>query len=178
MRRMYYLTDNIDSTEQIANDLHREGITDWNFHVLSKDEAGLYKRHIHSANYIQKLDIIRNAERGALLGFAGAVVVTAYVISAEPFGPNLSGLVYLAIFGFITLFGAWMGGLIGLTKENQKVAQYHDEIEAGKYLIMIDVRQGEEDRVKSLMERKHQEARFMRVGSTFINPFKFAGSTA
>jgi len=178
MRRMYYLTDSIESTEHISNDLHQEGITDWNFHVLSKDEAGLYKRHIHSANYFQKLDIIRNAERGAMLGFVGAVLATAYVITAEPFGPNLSGLVYVAIFGFITLFGAWIGGLTGLATENQKVAQYHSEIEAGKFLIMIDVRAGEEGRVNQLMAQRHPEASLQRIGSTFINPFKFAGSTA
>jgi hypothetical protein len=43
---------------------------------------------------------------------------------------------------------------------------------------MIDVRAGEEDRVKDLMARRHPEARLNRIGSTFINPFKFAGSVA
>ncbi|MBS1212487.1 MAG: uncharacterized protein H6R26_1104, partial [Proteobacteria bacterium] len=150
MKRLYYLTENIDSVEQVSNDLHQAGVTDWNFHVLSKDEAGLYKRHIHSANYLQKLDIIRNAERGAMAGFAGAVLVTGYVITAEPFGSQLSGLVYVAIFGFITLFGAWMGGLVGLSRENQKIAEYHDDIEAGKFLIMIDVKIGDEQRVQDV----------------------------
>jgi hypothetical protein len=178
MKRIYYVTDNIDSTEQISKDLHQAGISDWHFHVLSKDEAGLYKRHIHSANYVHKLDIIRNAERGAIAGFLGAVLVTGYVIAAEPFGSNLSGLVYVAIFGFITLFGAWMGGLVGIAHENQKIAVYHDDIASGKFLIMIDVKVGEEDKVQALMAEKHPEARFKRIGSTFINPFKFAGSPA
>ncbi len=178
MRRMYYLTHSLDSTAQISNDLHQEGITDWNFHVLGRDEAGLYRRHIHSANYLQRLDIIRNAEQGAILGFIGALLTTGYVIIAEPFGANQSGLVYVAIFGFITLFGAWAGGLVGIAKENQKIAQYHDEIESGKFLIMIDVLAGDEERVQSLMAQKHPEAQLKQIGSTFINPFKFAGSTA
>ena len=174
MRRIYYLTDTIDSTEKISTNLHQAGISDWNFHVLSKDEAGLYRRHIHSANPLQKLDIIRNAERGGVIGFGASVLATLYVVTVEPFGANLSGLVYVAIFGFITLFGAWLGGLVGLSRENQKIAQYHDEIEAGKFLVMIDVKAGEESRVQDLMAKRHTEARFMRIGSTFVNPFKFA----
>jgi hypothetical protein len=178
MRRLYYLTDDIDSTERISNDLHAEGITDWHFHVLSKDEAGLYKRHIHSANYIHKLDIVRNAERGAIIGFVVSLLTTAWVVAEEPFGREMTGLVYVAIFGFITLFGAWMGGMIGLARENQKIAQFHDEIEAGKYLIMIDVKPGEEARLQASMARLHPEAQFKRVGSTHINPLKFASGAA
>jgi len=176
MKRMYYLTDTIDSAEQISTDLHSVGITHWNFHVLSKDEAGLYKRHIHSANYLQKLDVVRDAERGALLGLLGGIYTAIYISTSDPFGPNPGGLAYLTAIGFITLFGAWVGGLAGLAKENQKIARYHDAIEAGQYLIMIDVKAAEESRVRHLMSEKHPEAAFKRVGSTFINPFKFSTS--
>lgn len=178
MQRLYYLTGNLDSTEQISIDLHAAGISDWNFHVWSKDEAGLYKRHIHSANFIQKLDVVRYTERGAIVGFLGALAVTGYVIVTDPFGPNVGGLVYVAIFGFVTLFGAWVGGLTGLATENQKVAAYHDDIEAGKYLILIDVRKTEEEKVRKLMATRHPEAAYLRTGSTFVNPFKSAPKLA
>ena len=173
MKRLYYLTDNIDSTEQISNDLHAAGITDWNFHVLSKDEAGLYKRHIHTANYAQKLDIVRNAERGALLGLVAAILTVMFIKSSGRFGSNPGGMFYVAIIGFITLFGAWAGGLAGIARENRKIACYHDDIEAGKFLIMIDVKAGKADEVRGLMSKNHPQAQFKRIGSTFINPFQF-----
>lgn len=178
MKRLYYLTDSLDSAEGISKDLHQAGVTDWNFHVLSKDEAGLYKRHIHSANYLQKLDIIRDGERGAMIGFAVAVLVAWYLSSAEIFGSRPGALAYLTVLGVFTLFGAWMGGLVGLSSENQKIVQFHDEIESGRFLIMIDVKSGEEDRVRAVMAGRHPEAQFKRAGSTFVNPFKFAGSPA
>ena len=176
MRRMYYLTDNIDSCEQISADLHHAGITDWNFHVLGKDEAGLHKRHIHSANYVHKLDIVRDAERGGLLGLVAASFVTLYLNSADTFAGHTSGLMYVAIFGFVTLFGVWAGGMVGLATENQKIAQFHDDIEAGRFLIMIDVKKEDEERLKNLMASAHPEASFKRTGSTFINPFKLPRS--
>lgn len=175
MKRMYYLTSNLDSTEQISRDLHEEGITDWNFHVHCMDEAGLYKRRIHSANYIHKLDIVRYGERGAIVGFLIGIAAVAYVITAQPFGPEgATTLAYVALCGFLTLFGAWVGGLAGLSHENQKIAMFHEEVERGKYLLLIDVRPDEEEKVKSLMARKHPEADLKRTGSTFINPFKFS----
>ncbi len=173
MNRLYYLTPSLDSAEKISIDLHDEGIRDWNFHVHCKNEAGLYKRHVHSSNYIQKLDVIRFWERGAMLGFVVALIVIAYCIVAQPFGPGITGLAYVTIFGFITLFGGWVGGLVGIEIENQKLVQYHEAIELGKYLVLIDVASSEEEKVKNLMNNKHPEAQFKRVGSTMINPFKF-----
>lgn len=178
MKRMYYLTDQLDSTEQISKDLYATGISNWNFHVLSKDEAGLYKRHIHTANYFQRLDIIRNAERGAMLGFLAGVVGLIYLNSSQIFDSSPSSLANATMLGVLTLFGAWAGGMAGLGLENQKIRQYHDEIEAGKYLILIDVKAEEEGRVRDLMGSRHPEAQFKRVGSTLINPFKFTPTPA
>jgi hypothetical protein len=102
--------------------------------------------------------------------------VAWYLNSNDTFGGHSSALMYIAIFGFVTLFGVWAGGMVGLATENQKIARYHDDIEAGKFLIMLDVKAGEEERLKSLMASSHPEAVFQRVGSTFVNPFKFAHS--
>jgi hypothetical protein len=174
MKRMYYLTGNLDSTEQISNDIHSAGISDWHFHVISRDEAGLYRRHVHGANLFQKQDVLRYGERGGMAGFIAALLVTLYIGTAEPFGPNTSGLVYIAVFGFITLFGAWVGGLAGLATENKAIARFHDAIAAGQYLILIDVPKEKEGMVRELMEARHPEARLMQVGSTLINPFDFS----
>jgi hypothetical protein len=71
MKRLYFLTDDIDKAEQISNELHREGISDWNFHVMSKDAAGLKRHHLHSTNVLlHEKDTVRAGERGAMLGVA------------------------------------------------------------------------------------------------------------
>lgn len=173
MRRLYFLTASLNSTEQISLDLHKQGISDWNFHVHGRDEAGLYKRHVHSSNYLQRLDIIRYGERGALIGFGCALCAIVWVMLKRPFGPEVSWLVYVAIFGFITLFGAWVGGLTGIASENQELAEFQTEIRAGNFVVMIDVDPKEEHRVRELMAQQHPKAQFKRGGSTFVNPFKF-----
>lgn len=174
MKRMYYLSSSLDSVEQISESLHQAGVTDWNFHVHSKDEAGLTRHHVHSANYIQTMDIVRYGARGMMLGFILSALACGYMITAQPFGTHIDSLAYIAIFIFFTLFSTWAGGMIGMMKENQKLAQYHDEIEAGQHLLLVDVKAGQVEEIRQLMASQHPEAKFMREGSTLVNPFKLA----
>ncbi|MCH9697515.1 MAG: hypothetical protein K0U68_05355 [Gammaproteobacteria bacterium] len=171
MRKLYYLTDNMISVEQVSKDLHDHGITYWNFCVHSKDEVGLHKRRVHSASYLQQRDVIRHGERGAIIGLVIATLTVLYVMFAKPFGGETHALVYIAIFGFITMFGAWAGGLHGLATENQSIAKFHDDVVAGKHLLMIDVRKEQEENVKQLMQINHPEAIFQGSESTLITPF-------
>ena len=73
--------------------------------------------------------------------------------------------------GVATLFGAWEGGLTGIATENKKLARFHDDIEAGKYLILVYVRRHREDEVRRMMAERHPEAELVAVDTHFINPF-------
>ena len=168
MKRLYYITPQINSAEQIAKDMHNEGVKDWNFHVLSKDRDGLYRHHIHSANPLQEFDIIHSALRGGIFGLTVALALCLSVNLIS--GYAALSLPLLLLVG--ALFGSWLGALIGLTHENYKVARFHNEIEAGNFLVMVDVHKNEESKIKTLMEHYHPEASGAGEDSTLINPFK------
>ena len=171
MKRLYYLTKNIDSTEQISNDLHEAGITDWNFHVLCKNEQGLYKRHIHSANIIQKTDVVHSVEKSVLVGL-GAGLVTALVLSQIPVHGSLPTWgILLGVFLAGILFGVWHGTLFGVQNENIKLKPFHDKLEQGYYLIMVDVSNNQIAQVRELMKKLHPEAQFCTQDSTLVGPF-------
>ena len=68
--------------------------------------------------------------------------------------------------------GAWLGGMVGLSRENYKLEPFHEEIEAGRYLIMVDVRQESKARVREIMNMGFPRVRFCGKDSTMINPFK------
>jgi hypothetical protein len=167
MKRLYYLTSEIESVEKISRDLHGEGITDWNFHVLSKDEAGLYRRNINSATPWQELDIVHTALRGTLIGAALGLLGGLVIMYITTFG--LPSLFLMLVVG--ALFGTWAGGFVGISHENYKITRFHDDIEAGKYLIMVDAHPDEQHRVQTIMA-KYPEAIPSGQGSTIINPLK------
>lgn len=172
MKRLYYMTADLKSTERISLDLHAAGITDWHFHVFSKDEAGLHKYHIHSVNLLQQFDIIHSGERGALIGITVGIAAAISTLLFAPFGEALGVEVLAIIVGLLAMFGAWVGGMIGLSRENYKLSRFHNEVENGKYLIMVDINKDQEHKVREIMQRLHPEAMPKGEDSTIISPFE------
>lgn len=152
MKRLYYLADNLNTVDEIAAALYRAGISDWNFHVLSKDDAGLYMHHLHSASPLHKRDVIRTGERGALLGLGIGLLAAIFSVLLLELSPVHSFVVFGIAVVLPTLFGAWAGGLVGLSLENHKVARFHNDIEAGRALLMIDVDRAHHNRIQLLMQ--------------------------
>ncbi|WP_196139710.1 hypothetical protein [Aliikangiella sp. G2MR2-5] len=176
MKRLYYLTDDIQSTQEISDDLHETGVSDWNFHVISKDEKGLYKRHIHSANALQKTDLIHSTERGFIKGLAVGTIVF-FLISPIPIHGRLpeSGFL-LAIFFVLLLGGLFHGALLGLQNENIRLKPFQQEIENGRFLIMIDVPNSQVDKIENLMFQNHPEAILRQESPVWIWPFSHPGT--
>lgn len=171
MKCMYYLAPSLVSTHQISDDLHDVGVEDWLLHVISKDEAGLNQEKIHSSNWLETTDLIRDGFIGANFGFIGGAVAAGLMLWLQPFGPNVPGIVPVFIVIVATLFGAWVGGLTGIDSENRKLRRFHDEIEAGQYLILIYARKGQGSKIKQMMRERHPEARHAATDRHFVNPF-------
>lgn len=173
MKCLYFLAPTLASTHDVSEDLHEVGVEDFYLHVISRDESGLKKQHIHSSNYLETLDVVRDGFIGAALGFAVGMVGIALLMYFDPFGADVEvpAWVYAVLVGVATLFGAWEGGLAGIGAENKKLAKFHDDIEAGKYLILVYVRKRQEDIVLKMMKERHPESQLVGVDSHFINPF-------
>lgn len=171
MKCIYFLSPTLKNTQQISDDLHAIGIDDWFLHIVSKDESGLSKERLHSSNYLETLDLIRDGLIGAASGFGAGIVLALLTMATQPFGPDIPLLAYAAIVFVVTCFGAWLGGLVGIASENKKLAKFHDEIEAGKYLILIYAKQDQEGKIKEMMESRHKEAQLAAIDAQFLNPF-------
>jgi len=171
MKCLYYLAPTLDSTHVISDDLHEAGIKDFFVHVISRDEAGLQQQHIHSSNYLETLDVVRDGIIGGVLGFLVGLVGVALLDYFDPIGVEIPAFVYYALVGVATLFGAWEGGLIGVGIENRKLAKFHDDLEAGKFLILIYALKEQEDAVNKMMRESHPESELVAIDRHFINPF-------
>jgi hypothetical protein len=170
MKRLYYLTDNIDTAERVSDRLHKEGITDWNFHVLGQDKAQIVRHHLHSTTPIHELDIIRSGERGVLIGFAIGILVTCYFALYTQVGASLHWLWLMAAIVLFSCFGAWVGGMVGMSTENYKIQRFHRDIRDGRLLLLVDVKADQKAGVESVIASFPGVAK-AGEDSTFINPF-------
>ena len=171
MKRLYYLTRSLDSVSGISQDMHNLGIDDWHLHVLSRNEAGLYHRQVHSSHIFLENDVIHSSELGAILGGAIGLMFAVFIEFLTPFGAPLPLPILIIIAGIFTLFGTWSGGLAGVTRENYKIARFHDDLEKGRHLIMIDVSRQKEKIVRFQLEKYHSEAVMAGEDTPVIMPF-------
>ena len=171
MKCIYYLSPSLKSTKEISDDLHDIGIDDWFLHVVSKDESGLSRQRVHSSNYIETMDFMREGLIGAAIGFAVGLLLAWLAWVFEPFGPNMALIAYAAIVFLLTCHGAWVGGLTGVASRNKKLEKFSEAIDGGAYLILIYAKSHEEERIKLMMQERHAEARLAAEDPHFLNPF-------
>lgn len=157
MKRLYYITDEIDFAEHISQELSANGIDAHHIHVLSKNEAGVVTHHLNGPNLFERLDFIRGGINGLVVGMLLAIV--SLFVGRFFFGMAFNGVGQIALLCLMMLFGTWVGGLIGFTHENRHLRRFHDQIEQGRHLMMIDVKPSEERTVHLIIEQLN-EAQF------------------
>lgn len=171
MKCLYYLSPNLDSTHRISDDLHEAGVSDFYLHVISRDKGGLKKEHIHSSNWLETRDIVRDGFIGALLGFLLGLLLAGLLDYFQVFGVEHPDIINMLLVGLVTLFGAWVGGLTGVATKNKKLEKFQDDLDAGRQLILIYALKELEQNVRALMKSKHPEAQHVATDAHFVNPF-------
>ena len=111
MKRLYYLTKSIECAEKVSNELHRKGVTDWNFHIIGKNKENLDEHHLRRASYFfHERDGYRMAERGAMIGvIAGLCAIIGFVMAT----PEIAAVFFIS---FI-----FTGGVLNLAELFGKV---------------------------------------------------------
>ena len=178
MKCLYYLAPTLEGTRTVSDDLHAVGVRDWYIHVISNDETGLQKERIHSSNYIETMDFVRTGFLGAYIGFIVGMFGAFLLMATQVFGANTPVSAYLAVMLVATLFGAWVGGMIGFGAESKKLSEFHEEIQSGKYLILIYSKKRSGETIKAMMREKHPESEHVATDEHFISPFADVSRTS
>ncbi|MCF7970754.1 MAG: general stress protein [Methylococcaceae bacterium] len=156
MRRIYFLTPNIETTHKIIDELRAKGIEDRHMHILAKRDTPL--EDMPEATEFQKTDFIPALERGAALG--GTTGLLAGLIGLRFAGFAIAGGPVLGVLFFGATIGAMMSGLAGLQVGNSKVKQYAVAIEKGELLVMVDIDKERIDEISKMIIKHHPTAEF------------------
>lgn len=172
LHRLYYVADSLENTVSIARNLEKRGIGYDQMHVLSKNEAGLLRHHIHTATPLEDHEIIKMGERGGILGSIAGLIFIIGLSIVDPFEMEISFWVLFLIWVLFSMHGAWAGGLVGTHARNYRISRFEKDIENGKYLMMIDVGDAQERLVHSVIDIDHRdEARYEGESPAHSGPF-------
>lgn len=172
MHTLMYLMPRLDIADAMVASLRQMGVSEDAYRVVSQDEDGIRRHHLHDATLLDKTDVVHAGERGGLIGAMLGLVFASVLLATQPLGVAFGwGGMMLSVL-LIALFGAWVGGMVGLSHEHYKLAPFHDALACGHYLLMIGVRDdAKAAEIEMAMLRAHPEAIFVADDETLVNPF-------
>ncbi|MCC2637192.1 MAG: hypothetical protein K0Q68_911 [Moraxellaceae bacterium] len=161
MRTLYYLMDRLDTARDMAATLREFNIDDSGYFIVSKDHDGLRRHSLHDASVFAETDLIHSGLRGAIIGGLCGLLFALWMAVMQPFDMEMGLLTFLLVALLVGHFGAWVGGMVGLSHENYKLTPFHEAIAHGKYLMVVNLRDAARARpLKEVLHRRHPEAHF------------------
>jgi hypothetical protein len=158
MKRLYFLTPNLESTTSLATELKEHGVEDKSIHVVGHDHTGFEKAHLHEASILQSTDFIHAVKTGAAYGGATGLLAGVAALAFPPAGLALGGgtLLGLGILG--AGFGAWASSMIGVSIPDAGIERFQKEVDDGQTLMLVDIPLPLEVEITGLVKNHHPEA--------------------
>lgn len=137
MRRIYFLAPDIAVTKCIVDDLILARIDEKHIHVIAKRNTPL--EDLPEATLLQKSDFVPAVEQGLAVGGSTGMLAGLIAIMLPPASTVIAGGILLATTVVGAGIGAWVSGMVGMSIGNRRTKEFEDAIEAGKFLILVDV---------------------------------------
>jgi hypothetical protein len=163
MKRLCFLSPDIDHARQVVGDLKRNDIPEKHIYVIAKH--GIELEDLPDAGP-ESDDFLPAYERGVAIGGATGLVAGLFALAFPPTGVVLGGGAVL----LIGLFGAGLGGLLtgiaGAAFPSSRLEEFEARIDEGRLLIMADVPRDEVDRYEALIKSADPEVEVMGIEPT------------
>ena len=155
-RRMYFLLPDVTSAQQIMKEMLFARIEERHVHVLAK--RGTQLLDLPEANVLQKTDIVHGAQLGGAIGAVSGAIGGFLVVLFPPDGVTLQLVTVLIMALLGTFLGIWFASMAASAVPNTKLKAFHQEIENGKLLMIVDVPLGKVTAITELIRSRHPEA--------------------
>lgn len=161
MKRFYYMTRSLSSVLGISRDLQEVGIGENRIHVMGRNSGVLEQARVHTTTLFEETDILHFGFVGAIYGLLAGLFAGLMLASLDPWGMALGSSTIIAATAFGACFGAWVGGILGISTGNHHIQPYLHGIKTdGSYLVMIDADNSRQmSSIEKVMQSRHQEAR-------------------
>lgn len=157
MRRLYFLTPDVDSCHAIVKELEAVGVPERHLHVIASIRQVL--DDLPEAGILQKTELLHGIEVGAGLGGTAGILGGLLAMTFPPAGLVLGGGALLAGAAAGAGFGAVVTALLSSHEHNHDLDSFQRAIERGEILLMVDIPKKEVDTTKALILEHHPEAK-------------------
>jgi len=155
-RRILYLVPDLASARRMMDDLLLARLEERHIHFLAK--RGTPMDGLHEAGMAQKSDLVHGAQMGLMLGALLGCALGGVVVYTLGGADSMRIVTVLAATILGALFGAWVSSMVGSAVPNSRLKQFHQAIEDGKILVMVDVPETRVDEIRDRLHAIHPEA--------------------
>jgi len=160
MKRLCFLSPDLDHTRQVVDNLKRNGIEEKHIYVVARH--GVELEDLPDAGP-EADDFLPAYERGLAFGGAAGLLAGLFALAFPPAGVVVGGGAVL----LTGLFGAGLGGLLsgiaGAAFSSSRLSQFEEAIEQGQLLVMADVPKAEVDHYEALIRMADPDVDIMGV---------------
>ncbi|MEN8166296.1 MAG: DUF1269 domain-containing protein [Pseudomonadota bacterium] len=157
MRRLFFLTPDVNSCQAIVQELEASGVPERHLHVIASIEQAL--DDLPEAGILQKTELLHGIEKGVGLGGTAGMLGGLLALAFPPAGIVLGGGALLAGAAAGAGFGAVVTALMTSHEHNHDLDAFQRAIETGEILLMVDIPRGQVDKTKELILGHHPEAK-------------------
>ena len=154
MKRLCFLSPDVNHAKAVIQDLKDDGIVDKNIYVLARSDIRLDE--LPDAGP-EDDDFLPAFERGIAFGGATGLFAGLVAMVFPPAGIAIGGGGVLLVGLMSASMGGFLTGMAGAAYPSSRLKTFEQEIDAGKILIMVDVPRMRLDHVNALIHRLDPE---------------------
>jgi hypothetical protein len=149
MKRYIYAFDTAESAEAALERLKALGFDEEDISLIARPDI----QHDKIPNRLldASTDVVPALGRGAVAGGAAGLLAGLVVSLVPPIGIALSAAELIAFLAGGAIVGAWTAGLAGSTVPNAIRRTFDGEIEAGRTLLIVHSRHGNDQNILRAM---------------------------
>ena len=150
MKRFYWLLQDVATARAVVDDLLEAGVRWEDIGLIARDDIEL--ADLPEAGVARKSDLLPAVRQGGCIGALTGALAGLAAIAFPPAGLTFGGGVLVALMAAGCGFGAWVGGMMGISFPDRRLSRFQDAIDRGELLIMVDVPDAGVEPVEALVQ--------------------------
>jgi hypothetical protein len=168
MKRLFYSTNDLDDAELISDEVHKQGVDDQHFFVLSRDDKGILSHHLHGGNGFENTSLLATGKRAGV--FAFCVLVLAAVIGFAIMDITAQNLLWLALICGVAFTAAKiLASVVCASFDSYFKDIFNRHLDNGEVIVIIDVTHDQSEKVTSKL-KQHSAVSFIAESSNIVSP--------
>ncbi len=170
MIQLLYKLPDLKAAQKFNDVVESADIAHKHIHIAHKDHLSTQQKHLNDLSFLEEFDTVHSSERGFLIGIVLSAM-TGFAVYEYLDGHPVASMITLFASLIVLGYSTWLGGLIGSSSDNYRLQPFHNHLEQGGALVIIDLDAEHEQILNKVLVKEMPSVVPAGRSSTVVNPF-------